>query len=333
MAAMAAAAVTLLIGAAVLMSSNGSAATPHQTELLGLWDKPYHTVTTTMLWNAASDDAGSFDSNQDDDTEYDTYSHSSLSGDSDGSGDTELADTKWGTHSYSSDDNDGIEMPDTSVHSWDSSDSVALKQELKHMFSKGINHVSKQIAARAEASNKGFSGKWAKVASSKMKAGHGKSFGLNASQRKLYKEAEQSEQKEQAKKAPFIKAVKKVVSTEQKTAAHQAKDAGKAAHDSAVKAKLKAADKLATKLAAHKAKAASKKASKDASPPKVDPGKIGSKSAVKALKRSLDTAKDHKAKLAARKRMAALEQQIKNDFKSVTSFAHKVKTSLPPMKA
>jgi hypothetical protein len=31
--------------------------------------------------------------------------------------------------------------------------------------------------------------------------------------------------------------------------------------------------------------------------------------------------------------MAALEQQIKNDFKSVTSFARKVKTSLPPLKA
>jgi len=321
MAAMAAVAATVLIGAAVLVSSNGSGATPHQTELLNLWDKPYHTVTTTMLWNAASDDAGSFNSDQDD-TEYDTYGHSS--------GDTELADTNWGKHSYSSDDNDGLEMPDTSVHSWDSANSVALKQELKHMFSKGINHVSKKIAARAEASNKGFFGKWAKVASSKMKSGHGKSFGLNAAQRKLYKEAEQSEQKEQAKKAPFIKAVKKVVSTEEKSAAHTAKDAGKAAHDSAVKAKLKAADKLAGKLAAHKA---SKKASKDVAPPKADPGKIGSKSAVKALKHSLDTAKDHKAKLAARKRMAALEQQIKNDFKSVTSFAHKVKTSLPPMKA
>ena len=28
-----------------------------QTELLSLWDKPCHTVTTTMLWNAVSDDA------------------------------------------------------------------------------------------------------------------------------------------------------------------------------------------------------------------------------------------------------------------------------------
>jgi hypothetical protein len=63
--------------------------------------------------------------------------------------DTEdLADNNWGTKSYSSDDNDGIEMPDTRVHSWDSSDSVALKQQLKHMFSKGIDRVSKQIAAK-----------------------------------------------------------------------------------------------------------------------------------------------------------------------------------------
>jgi len=51
-----------------------------------MWDKPYHTVTTTMLWNAASDDAGSDNSNSDD-TAYDTYGNSaSLSDDSDGDG-------------------------------------------------------------------------------------------------------------------------------------------------------------------------------------------------------------------------------------------------------
>ena len=37
-----------------------------------MWDRPYHTVTTTKLWNAASDDAGSSHGN-DDDTEFDTY--------------------------------------------------------------------------------------------------------------------------------------------------------------------------------------------------------------------------------------------------------------------
>ena len=54
----------------------------------------------------------------------------------------------WGSHSYSSDDNGGIQMPDTHVHSWDSGDSVALKTQLKKMFSKGINRVSKEIAAK-----------------------------------------------------------------------------------------------------------------------------------------------------------------------------------------
>lgn len=54
----------------------------------------------------------------------------------------------WGSHSYSSDDDDGIQMPDTHVHSWDSGDSVALKSQLKKMFSKGINRVSKEIAAK-----------------------------------------------------------------------------------------------------------------------------------------------------------------------------------------
>ena len=44
-----------------------------QTELLNMWDRPFHTVTTTMLWNAASDDAGSYHDGGNDDTEYDTY--------------------------------------------------------------------------------------------------------------------------------------------------------------------------------------------------------------------------------------------------------------------
>ena len=134
----------------------------------------------------------------------------------------------------------------------------------------------------------------------------------------------------QAKKKPFITAVKKVVSKEQEKL-HQkgARAKGAAAHDSEVKAKLKAADKLASKLAAHEAK---KKQARHEGPPKANPGKIGSVSAVKALKHSLDTAHG-KAKVAARKKMAALEQQIKNDFSQVTSFAHKIKTSLPPIKA
>jgi len=316
-AAVAAVAAMALIGAAMFVSSGSSAMTPHQTELLNMWEKPYHTVTTTMLWNAASDDAGSDNSGSSDDTEYDTYGNSASLSDSGSSGD-------WGTKSYSSDDNDGIEMPDTSVHSWDSSDSVALKQQLKHMFSKGINRVSKEIAAKAEASNtKGSEGKWAKVAGKKITANN-KKFGLNHAQAKLYNEAEKSEQKEQAKKAPFIKAVKKVVSKEETKDAHTSTAAGKVAHDSQVKAKLKAADKLATKLAAAK---------KAQGPPKDDPGMVGSKSAVKAIKSQLDTAHGHSAKVAARKKMAALEQQIKTDFKSVTSFAHTVKTSLPPMKA
>ena len=66
--------------------------------------------------------------------------------------------------------------------------------------------------------------------------------------------------------------------------------ASKAAHDSEVKAKLKAADKLATKLAA------AKLAKKRFGPPKEDPGKIGSKSAVKAIKSALDSAHGHSAK-------------------------------------
>jgi hypothetical protein len=207
--------------------------------------------------------------------------------------------------------------------------SVALKQQLKHMFSKGINRVSKEIAAKAETSTKGFFGKWAKVADKKIASGKSKKIGLDKSQAELYKEAEKSEQKEQAKKKPFITAVKKVVSKEQEKL-HQkgGRAKGAAAHDSEVKAKLRAADKLSSKLAEHEAK---KKAMQEG-PPKANPGKIGSVSAVKALKHSLDTAHG-KAKAAARKKMAALEQQIKNDFSQVTSFAHKIKTSLPPIKA
>ncbi len=51
----------------------------------------------------------------------------------------------------------------------------------------------------------------------------------------MYKEAEASEVKEQAKKAPFIKAVAKVVSKEQKKSAEHNKSADKVSHDQAVK--------------------------------------------------------------------------------------------------
>ena len=75
--------------------------------------------------------------------------------------------------------------------------------------------------------------------------------------------------------------------------------------------------------------------------PSEDPGKIGDKSAVKVeadrkgsklneaqeLRKTLSGAKNAAAKAAARKKMAALEQQIKRDFDSVTSYAHKVKNS------
>ena len=109
-----------------------------QTELLSLWDRPYHTVTspgTTMLWNAASDDAGT--DNSDDDsseayTQFDTYGQGSASLSSDSgddsydSGDnreTELSDSD-------SDSLSDISMPDTRVHSWDSANSAALKEQL-----------------------------------------------------------------------------------------------------------------------------------------------------------------------------------------------------------
>lgn len=73
MSVVAAVAAMVLIGTAMFVSSGSPATTPHQTELLSMWDRPYRTVTTTMLWNAASDDAGSYSSgNDNDDTEYDT---------------------------------------------------------------------------------------------------------------------------------------------------------------------------------------------------------------------------------------------------------------------
>jgi hypothetical protein len=251
---------------------------------------------------------------------------------------TELSDSDGDSGGGDSDSLSDISMPDTHVHSWDSSNSAALKEQLHKMFSKGINKISKQITAKAEheASSKGFFGHWAKVATKKISQ---KKFGLNSSQRKLYKEAESSVLKDQAKQAASIKAYKTVVSKEQKaedSKKHGTKLATTAAHDLSDKAKLKAADRLSTKLTRHRKQASlkhKKAKAAPAGPPKADPGKIGSKSAVKALKQSLESAKSHKAKAAARAKMVALMQQIKNDFASVTSFAHKVKTSLPPMKA
>ena len=56
--------------------------------------------------------------------------------------------------------------------------------------------------------------------------------------------------------------------------------------------------------------------------PKADPGKIGSKSAVRGLKDALEAAKTAKAKRAARHKMVALEQQIKRLMRRFRTFSN-----------
>ena len=274
-AAAAAAVAAVTIGAVMFAagpSGRSTAAHPHATELLAMWDRPYHTQTTTMLWNAASDDAGMDNSNSDSDdsaayTQFDTFGHSASlsagdSGNDEGyggdSGETELADSDSFDDDNSEDSYDNsdssysdISVPDTHVHSWDSANSAALKQQLRKMFSKGINKVSKEVAAKAEktASAQGFYGKWAKGLTSKSNK---KEFGMDKTQRKLYKEAETSVLKDQAKKAPLIKAVKQAAEAAKK--AH--KDNGlqtqsKVEHDEHVKAKLKVGVRIQISTHAH----------------------------------------------------------------------------------
>ena len=262
-AAAAAAVAAVTIGAVMFAagpSGRSTAAHPHATELLAMWDRPYHTQTTTMLWNAASDDAGMDNSNSDSDdsaayTQFDTFGHSASlsagdSGNDEGyggdSGETELADSDSFDDDNSEDSYDNsdssysdISVPDTHVHSWDSANSAALKQQLRKMFSKGINKVSKEVAAKAEktASAQGFYGKWAKGLTSKSNK---KEFGMDKTQRKLYKEAETSVLKDQAKKAPLIKAVKQAAEAAKKAHKdHGLQTQSKVEHDEHVKAKLK----------------------------------------------------------------------------------------------
>ena len=246
-------------------SGRSTAAHPHATELLAMWDRPYHTQTTTMLWNAASDDAGMDNSNSDSDdsaayTQFDTFGHSASlsagdSGNDEGyggdSGETELADSD----SFDDDNSDSsysdISVPDTHVHSWDSANSAALKQQLRKMFSKGINKVSKEVAAKAEktASAQGFYGKWAKGLTSKSNT---KEFGMDKTQRKLYKEAETSVLKDQAKKAPLIKAVKQAAEAAKKAHKdHGLQTQSKVEHDEHVKAKLKVPESAYKSAHAH----------------------------------------------------------------------------------
>ncbi|EKX37008.1 hypothetical protein GUITHDRAFT_155093 [Guillardia theta CCMP2712] len=348
-AAIALVAAVALVGAGSLSSRSQSSLSPEQTYLLQMWDRPY--VTTTMLWNAAHNDNGLGDSNGDGSSSYeayDTFGHNggnslqgeidsdlkqilpsselkTSSGSSNSWSTSALADSDWGRHT-SNYDWDG---PDAHVHSWDSDQQVQMKSELRKMYSKGIDHISKKITEQAEKdAGGGFYSKWAKLAGNKISKGH--KIGLSQNQAKLFKEAEKSEEKEEAKKASYVKAIKTASVKQEASDKHE----DKSAQQAAVKAKIHAADRLAAKLNSHKSHS-SKHASSSKEPvaPSEDPGKIGDKSAVKELRKTLSGAKNAAAKAAARKKMAALEQQIKRDFDSVTSYAHKVRTSLPPMKA
>jgi len=344
-----AAAVALVGAGSLSQRSSSSSLSPQQAYLLQMWDRPY--VTTTKLWNAAHNDNGLGDSDGDGSSSYETYdtfghnggsslqgeidsdlkqilpsSELKTSGSSSSWGTSQLADSSWGRKS-SNYDWDG---PDAHVHSWDDDQQVQMKAELRKMYSKGIDHISKQITAKAEKdAGGGFYSKWAKLAGNKLSKGH--KIGLSQNQAKLFKEAEKSEEKEDAKKASYVKAIKSASVKEEAEDKHK----DKSAQQAEVKAKIHAADRLAAKLNSHSSEHASKRASSSKEPvaPSEDPGKIGDKSAVKELRKTLSGAKNAAAKAAARKKMAALEQQIKRDFDSVTSYAHKVRTSLPPMKA
>jgi len=214
---------------------------------------------------------------------------------------------------------------DIKSHSWDSAQSVQLKQELKKMYDKGINAIPKSVAKEAaEDADQSFFKKWAKVGK---KISKGKT-GLSDKQIKLYKEAEKSVERDEKKKEKFVKAVHKKLS--KASAAKAPKAASAVKHALVVKDKLKAADRLAAKLtashhhAAHKAAVKAKKA--EAKEPSADPGIVGDRAAVHAIAQT----KNPKVMEA---KMSRLRQKIEADFDKVTKFAHAVKKSLPPLKA
>mmetsp|Transcript_7276 Transcript_7276/g.16038 ORF Transcript_7276/g.16038 Transcript_7276/m.16038 type:complete len:376 (-) Transcript_7276:281-1408(-) len=345
------AAVALLVCAAVV--AQRGTASPEQTALAQLWETPYAT-RTTMLWNAADDSQGSGHWGGSSDssssyTQYDTFGHSGgdSDGDSDGesSGSSSLA-SSWGHHSDgdmsdsghdSSDGGDGDDSDDysttddayapTTVHSWDSSQNVKLKSMLKKMYHQGIDKVSKSVAAEAEKqATPGFFGKWAKLAGKKISGKGHKKYGLSSAQAKLYKDAEASEVVESKKKRKFAKAADSLAAKKEAAAAKLAgKKVGGSTADRKRRAQnhiIKAADKLAENITRKKKKAGAE--------PAANPGVIGSKSAVHDAMKRLNTAHGANQRAAAQKKMVSLEAQIKSDFSSVTEFAHKVKTSLPP---
>lgn len=196
-----------------------------------------------------------------------------------------------------------------------------------------ISRADRRWVQAEKQASPGFFGKWAKLAGKKMIGKDHKKFGLSSSQAKLYKEAESSEVTESKKKEKFVKAADRLAAKKAaaaKLAENKSGGGSAASKFASEKHKLQAADKLAAKIAGAKhAKAQATKGEE----PNADPGSIGSKSAVHNALKRLKNAHGTAAKKAAQKKMAALEQQIKSDFNSVTEFANKVKTSLPPMKA
>jgi pyruvate/2-oxoglutarate dehydrogenase complex dihydrolipoamide acyltransferase (E2) component len=360
-----------------LAGNTASGPSSEQIALLEMWQQPYH--TTTMLWNAASDDSGSDMSDQsgsaftqdlsdssESDEKYSTSNYDSGSHDSDDDslkqilpssvlgGDGQAVHThQWDTSKLSnndhwdshgsdnswSGDHDSIAdkswlSTDVKTHSWDSPQNSQLKQELKKMYNKGINAIPKSVAKEAaQDADQSFFKKWAKVGK---KISKGKT-GLSDKQVKLYKEAEQSVERDEKKKEKFVKAVHKKLTKATAAAAAAAAAAAKGTdavkHALKVKDKLKAADRLAAKLtstrhhAAHKA-AAAKAAAKPAAAkePAADPGLVGDRAAVHAIAQTKNPTR-------MEAKMSRLRQKIEADFDKVTKFAHAVKKSLPPLKA
>lgn len=76
-------------------------------------------------------------------------------------------------------------------HSWDSNKDLKMKAELKKMYHKGINAISKSIASEAaEENNNSFFSKWAGGKSAKSKGSKGRKNPLSDKDMKLYKQAE-----------------------------------------------------------------------------------------------------------------------------------------------
>jgi len=358
----------LAVAFTTMVGNDATGPSQEQIALLQMWQQPYH--TTTMLWNAASDDTDSDMSDQsgftqdlaDSSQSYEKYS---------------TKDYDSGSHDSESDDNLKQILPSSVLggdgqavhtHEWDTSKLSSNDHWDSHGSDESWNGNHDSVADKSWLGTDLKSHSWDSAQSSQLKQELKKMYdkGINAIPKSVAKEAAQDADQSffnkwaklgkkisksktglSDKQIKLYKEAEKSVERDEKkkekfvkavhnklskaTSAKSPKATSAVKHALKVKDKLKAADRLAAKLTASHHHAAHKAAAAKAK--KVEAKEPSADPGIVGDRAAVHAIAQTKNPKVMEAKMSRLRQKIEADFDKVTKFAHAVKKSLPPLKA